>query len=121
VVPWAAGVDVGGVVDVLIEGPEAVVVAGATLGADLGTVDVASFLAEVSEAAGETREAGFLAVLAPGVEGIEVTGDGRTGWLTWAELGTLALDLAEEGDELRGEQVHRLVDELQQQFPGVEL
>jgi hypothetical protein len=74
----------------------------------------------VAEAAG-AREAGFLAVVAPGSEGVEVTGDGRTGWLTWAELGTVALDLAEEGDELRGEQVHRLVDELQERFPGIEL
>lgn len=120
VLPWAAGLAADGVSDVLVEGPEAVIVVGATLAADLGTVDVAAYLTELAEAAAG-RDYGFVAVLAPGASGSAVTDDGRTGWLTWAELGTVALDLAEEGDELRAEQVHRLVDELQQQFPGIEL
>jgi hypothetical protein len=43
------------------------------------------------------------------------------GWVTWRDLGTLALDLAEEADPLRAEQVHRLATELQERFPGIEL
>ncbi len=120
VLPWAAGLAADGVTDVLVEGPEVVMVVAATLAADLGAIDVGAYLTELAEAAG-SRDYGFVSVLVPGASGVAVTDDGRTGWLTWAELGTLALDLAEEGDELRGEQVHRLVDELQQQFPGIEL
>jgi hypothetical protein len=41
-----------------------------------------------------------------------------SGCLTWADLGALALDLAEEGDPLRREQVHQLVTQLQEKFPG---
>ena len=127
VVPWAAGLALDGVADVVLDGPEALVVLGTTLAAELPGSE--GLLAEVTEAAG-AREAGFVAVLAPGADGpgrpgadggVEVADDGRTGWVTWAELGTLALDLAEEGDELRGEQVSRLVDDLQARFPGVEL
>jgi len=33
----------------------------------------------------------------------------------------VALDLAEESDELRGEAVHRLVTQIQTQFPDAEL
>ena len=121
VVPWAAGLELDGVTDVVLDGPEALVVIGATLAADFPASEPPALLEVVAEAAGESREAGFLVVVAPGAEDVEVTGDGRTGWLTWTELGTVALDLAEEGDELRGEQVHRLVDELQQRFPGIEL
>ena len=125
VVPWAAGLELDGVTDVVLDGPEALVVVGATLATTFPAGDPAgeppALLQVVADAAGEAREAGFLVVVAPGADGVDVTGDGRTGWLTWAELGTVALDLAEEGDELRGEQVHRLVDELQQRFPGIEL
>ena len=121
IVPWAAGLELDGVTDVVLDGPEALVVIGATLAADFPASEPPGLLEVVAEAAGESREAGFLVVVAPGAEDVEVTGDGRTGWLTWTELGTVALDLAEEGDELRGEQVHRLVDQLQQRFPGTEL
>ena len=129
VVPWAAGLDLDGVTDVVLDGPEALVVVGATLAPAFPAGEPPALLGVVAEAAG-AREAGFVAVVAPGSaeppwperhDGVEVTGDGCTGWLTWAELGTVALDLAEEGDELRGEQVSRLVDELQQRFPGIEL
>ncbi|HWC09585.1 MAG TPA: hypothetical protein VG455_00030 [Acidimicrobiales bacterium] len=138
VLPWAAGLALDGVTDVVLDGPEALVVAAATLSPGLSP-QPSGLLAEVIEAAGDARQAGFVAVVAPGSDrpassessdrpasaersdGVDVTGDGFTGWLTWAELGTLALDLAEEGDELRGEQVSRLVDDLQRQFPGIEL
>ena len=120
VVPWAAGLELDGVTDVVLDGPEALVVVGATLAAEFPVSEPSALVEIVAEAAG-SREAGFLAVVGPGAEGLEATGDGRTGWLTWTELGTVALDLAEEGDELRGEQVHRLVDQLQQRFPGSEL
>ena len=129
VVPWAAGLALDGVTDVVLDGPEALVVAAATLSPGLSP-QPSGLLAEVIEAAGDARQAGFVAVVAPGSDrsassersdDVDVTGDGFTGWLTWAELATLALDLAEEGDELRGEQVSRLVDDLQRQFPGIEL
>lgn len=121
VLPWAAGLALDGVTDVVLDGPEALVVAGTTLAPDLPGREPAGLLQEVVEAAGESREAGFVAVVAPGAQEVVGTEDGRTGWVTWAELGTVALDLAEEGDELRSELVHRLVDQLQQRFPGVEL
>jgi hypothetical protein len=130
VLPWAAGLALDGVTDVVLDGPEALVVVGATLAAAFPPAEPPALLEEVAEAAGHSRQAGFVAVLAPGSDGpawpergggVDVAGDGSTGWLTWAELGTLALDLAEEGDELRGEQVSRLVDHLQQRFPGIEL
>ncbi len=130
VLPWAAGLALDGVADVVIDGPEALVVAGTTLAPDFPPPEPAGLLQEVAEAAGSARQAGFVAVVAPGSDGpawperrgpVDVTGDGYTGWVTWAELGTLALDLAEEGDELRGEQVSRLVDDLQLRFPGIEL
>ena len=121
VVPWAAGLELDGVTDVVLDGPEALVVVGATLAADFPPDEPPGLLQVVAEVAGDAREAGFLAVVAPGSGGVEGTDDGRTGWLTWAELGTVALDLAEEGDELRGEQVHRLIDQLQQRFPGIQL
>ena len=122
VVPWAAGLELDGVTDVVLDGPEALVVVGATLAAGFPPGSQPSGLLEVvADVAGTAREAGFVAVVAPGSEGVDVTDDGRSGWLTWAELGTVALDLAEEGDELRGEQVSRLVDQLQWRFPGIEL
>ena len=121
VLPWAAGLALDGVTDVVLDGPEALVVAGTTLAPDFPGREPAGLLQEVVEAAGESREAGFVAVVAPGAQEVVATDDGRTGWVTWAELGTVALDLAEEGDELRSELVHRLIDQLQQRFPGIEL
>ena len=44
------------------------------------------------------------------------------GWVTWHELGELALDLAEEEeDSLRADQVHLLVTQLQDRFPDIDL
>jgi hypothetical protein len=50
----------------------------------------------------------------------EVAG-GAVGWLSWRDLGALAVDLAEEADELRAGQAHRLVSDLQEQFPALDL
>ena len=44
-----------------------------------------------------------------------------TGWMTWADLGALALDLAEEADPTRAEMVHLLITELQRAFPELEV
>ena len=47
---------------------------------------------------------------------------GAVGWVTWHELGELALDLAEEEeDSLRADQVALLVDQLQARFPDIDL
>ena len=46
---------------------------------------------------------------------------GAIGWLSWRELGSMALDLAEEADPMRDEQVHRLVSQLQSRFPNLEV
>ena len=47
---------------------------------------------------------------------------GAVGWVTWHELGELALDLAEEEeDSLRADQVHLLVTQLQDRFPDIDL
>ena len=43
------------------------------------------------------------------------------GWVTWHELCELALDLAEEADPLRDDQVHLLVTQLQSRFPDIDL
>jgi hypothetical protein len=42
------------------------------------------------------------------------------GWISWPELGRLALDLAEESDPGAGEQVRRLVSELQARYPAAD-
>ncbi|MGI9080116.1 MAG: hypothetical protein ACR2GF_04740, partial [Acidimicrobiales bacterium] len=81
---------------------------------------------------------GFVVVVPPGTPDLgpclraaaeePLRGDGvvgvvpdTSGWVTWREVGELALDLAEESDELRGEAVHRLVSQMQTQFPDAEL
>lgn len=47
---------------------------------------------------------------------------GAVGWVTWHELGELALDLAEEEENsLRADQVALLVDQLQDRFPDIDL
>jgi hypothetical protein len=56
-----------------------------------------------------------------GPEAAELLSPANTGWLTWREVAELALDLAEEADELRGEAVHRLASEIQEQFPATGL
>ena len=146
VIPWATGLALDDAADVLLDGPEALVVAVATLRHDLAVDELrAGVLEAVAGTQPGGKPAGFVAVVPPGAAGLdhrlaeataadrpeeidrpeEVGADelvaGATGWLTWPELGTLAVDLAEESDELRAEQVHRLVSELQEQFPDIEV
>ena len=130
VVPWATQVAVDDAVDVLLDGPEALVVAVATLSADLGVDALRAVAAEaVAGSSPGGKEAGFVAVLPPDAGGAEPPlheaaselPDGAVGWLTWRDLGALAVDLAEEGDELRAAQAHRLVSDLQAQFPDLDL
>lgn len=119
VLPWATGLDLEDAVDIVVDGPEGVVVFAATLLSDLA-VDAlgAAALGAVTAGDGPERPAELVVVVPPDAGSAEPD---ATGWLTWRDLGTLALDLAEEGDELRAEQVHRLVGDLQDRFPGIEL
>jgi inorganic pyrophosphatase len=98
-----------------------VVVAGATFRADLSLAELRS---GVGQAMGDTlqggRQTGLVVVLPPDAADPTAALEGDAGWLTWRDLGVLALDLAEESDELRAEQVHRLVGDLQDRFPGVD-
>jgi SAM-dependent methyltransferase len=130
VVPWATGAAFDDAVDVLLDGPEALVVALATLGRELGGDQVRAGAREaVTGSSPGGKEAGLVAVLAPDTAGAgpsleeaaEELADGAAGWLTWRDLGTLAVDLPEEADELRRGQVHRLVSDLQEQFPALDL
>lgn len=127
VIPWATGVAFDDAVDVLLDGPEALVVALVTLAPQLGPDQVAAGVREAVAGSTGEKQAGFVAVVPPdGPEpaleevGAELAA-GAVGWLTWRDLGTLALDLAEEADELRAEQAHRLVSDLQAQFPALDL
>lgn len=119
--PWAAGIDLDGVADVVIDGPEALVVALGTLSAPVAPGDVRAALASGLEGAsghgGVRRPTGVVVVGPPDGGGWEPDlGDVTSGWLSWPELSRLALDLAEEGDPLRAEQVRRLVSQVQARF-----
>jgi len=142
--PWGATLSHPTATDVLIDGPEAVIVVVATLRADPA---IDELRAAALDALGRTqalrpadgdRQVGFVVVAPPGTpdlgpwlqaaadeplsddDVVEIVPD-ASGWITWTEVGELALDLAEESDELRGEAVHRLVSEMQAQFPDAEL
>lgn len=130
VIPWATGVAFDEAVDVLLDGPEALVLAVATIARELGGDDVQAGVREAVTGSSPTgKPAGFVAVLAPDTAGggpaLEEAADelaeGAVGWLTWRDLGALAVDLAEEADELRAGQVHRLVSDLQEHFPALDL
>jgi hypothetical protein len=133
---WATGLDLDRGTDVLLDGPEALVIAVAYVDAVPPSGEVRGAMAKVvSDASLGGRQAGFLAVvptrddetqlqsvLEQAASGDEL--DALTeavGWVTWRELGELALDLAEESDPLRDDQVHLLVTELQRRFPDIEL
>lgn len=136
--PWGTSLSYSGAVDVVIDGPEALILAVATLDPD---PPVDRLRAAAIEALGDSvsadRLVGFVVVVPPGTPDLgpwlesaaeDQSGDGTfellagsSGWLTWHELGELALDVAEESDELRGEAVHQLVSEIQAHFPADDL
>lgn len=137
--PWGASVAYPGAVDVVIDGPEALIVAVATLDPDPPVAELrAAALEAVGHTVGPDRQVAFVLVVPPGTPDLdpwlEVAAaeeppsgtlvellPGSSGWLTWREVAELALDLAEEADELRGEAVHRLMSQIQSQFPDAEL
>jgi hypothetical protein len=140
VVPWAAGTDATDFADVVLDGPQAYVVFACTVipnpaDEDLRAAAVAALDGSVH---GMGRDAGLVVVAPPGSDdmlarlevatGFELR-DGRIAsellaeamsWISWPELGRLALDLAEESDPGAGEQVRRLVSELQARYPAAD-
>jgi hypothetical protein len=134
---WATGLELDSGVDVLIDGPNALLICVATLqpapppGETRGAMVKA-----VSDAALGGRKPAFLAVVptrddeaqlqaaleaAASGDGLDAL-TGSVGWVTWHELGELALDMAEEEeDSLRADQVALLVDQLQDRFPDIDL
>jgi hypothetical protein len=134
---WATGLELDSGADVLIDGPVCLVAAvatfqsappsGETRGAMMKVVSDASlggrqpaFLAIVPSRDDEAQLESALEMAASG-EGLEAL-TGAVGWVTWHELGELALDLAEEEeDSLRADQVEMLVDQLQERFPDIDL
>ncbi|MBV8385210.1 MAG: hypothetical protein JOZ68_14640 [Acidimicrobiia bacterium] len=134
---WATGVDLERSVDVLIDGPNGLVICLATLDSS-PTSDEArnAMLKAASDAALGGRRPAFLAVVPTrDDEGqlqalLEAAASGddldaltaAVGWVTWRELSEIALDLAEEEeDSLRADQVALLVDQLQARYPDLDL
>lgn len=134
---WATGLELDSGVDVLIDGPNALLICVATLQPAPPSGETrGAMLKAVSDAALGGRKPAFLAVVptrddeaqlqaaleaAASGDGLEAL-SGSVGWVTWHELGELALDLAEEeGDSLRADQVALLVDQLQDRFPDIDL
>ena len=124
-------------VDVLMDGPEALVIGVATFQAAPPSGETRGAMTKaVSDAALGGRRAAFLAIVptrddeaqlqaaleaAASGDGLDAL-TGAVGWVTWHELGELALDLAEEEeDSLRADQVALLVDQLQARFPDIDL
>ncbi|HEX2041412.1 MAG TPA: hypothetical protein VHF24_02140 [Acidimicrobiales bacterium] len=128
VVPWATGAAFDDAVDVVLDGPEALVVVLASLVRELGPDQVRAGVREVLTATSPSAKAGGVVLVlppdSPGPPPEDAAAElpaGTVGWLTWRDVGALAVDLAEEADELRAGQVHRLVTDLQEQFPSLDL
>ena len=121
VLPWATGLVLDDAADVVIDGPRAMVVARATLRLDVPLAELGGGALEAVTDALGTRQSALVVVVPPEAPDPGADLGRAAGWLTWRDLGVLALDLAEEADELRAEQVHRLAGELQDQFPGIVL
>jgi hypothetical protein len=134
---WATGLELDSGVDVLIDGPNALLACVATLQPAPPSGETrGAMMKVVSDAALGGRKPAFLAVVptrddeaqlqaaleaAASGDGLDAL-TGSVGWVTWHELGELALDLAEEEeDSLRADQVHLLVTYLQDQFPDIDL
>ena len=134
---WATGLELDSGADVLIDGPQALVVGVATLQPAPPSGETrGAMMKAVSDAALGGRKPAFLAIVptrddeaqlqaaleaAASGDGLDALTD-AVGWVTWHELGELALDLAEEEeDSLRADQVALLVDQLQDRFPDIDL
>jgi hypothetical protein len=134
---WATGLELDSGADVLIDGPECLVVAVATYQSAPPSGETrGAMMKAVSDAGLGGRQPAFLAVVptrddeaqlqaaleaAAASDGLESLA-GAVGWVTWHELGELAIDLAEEEeDSLRADQVEMLVDQLQERFPDIDL
>jgi len=134
---WATGLELDTGTDVLVDGPEALLVCVATVDPAPPSGETRGAMTKaVSDAALGGRKPSFLAVVptrddeaqlqaaleaAASGDGFEAL-TGSVGWVTWHELGELALDLAEEEeDSLRADQVHLLVTQLQDRFPDIDL
>ena len=143
---WRSGRHLTDAVDVLLDGPEALVLVECTF-KDVLTPEHLGEGAEAALGLSERgdRMAGYV-LIGPGVDEAEADrvrdalaadlldlppGEGHglrpeaiehiAGWTTWADLGALTLDLAEEADPLRAEMAHLLVTELQEQYPGIDV
>ncbi|MEW6155118.1 MAG: hypothetical protein AB1673_14205 [Actinomycetota bacterium] len=137
--PWGAELAGPDVSDVVLDGPEAVVVAAATLKAAPPIEQVtAAAVGALDRSLKGARQAGLVLVVPPGAQRSEAlvgaaTGvallDGRpasdllaaTGVVTWTELGRLALDLAEGAGPAPAAVVHQLVTDLQAAWPEAEI
>lgn len=138
--PWGTSLALDAAADVVLDGPESRIVVVATLRIDPPVEELrAGVVGALAATLDPGRQPGFVVVVPPGTPDLDPWLDvatdfdvrdhqraaellpASTGWLTWRELGELALDLAEEADELRREAVHRLASELQAQFPNAEL
>ncbi len=134
VVPWVAGGTMPDVAEVALDGPDAYVLLACTLLSDPAEAQLrAAAMAALEPAMRGGREAGVVVVAPPGSDDVLARLEGATrfalddrhlardrltlGWVSWPELGRLALDLAEESDPAPREQVRRLIEELQGRFP----
>ena len=137
VVPWGAGLDAGAVCDVVcdvvLDGPEAYVVVACALVANPpggGTAIRAAAMAALDGSVHDAREAGLVVVSPQGWTGEQLRHaaavelrdgrlasdllEGAMGTVTWADLGRLAADLAEEGapDTIPEAQVRELIRQM---------
>ncbi|HET7652354.1 MAG TPA: hypothetical protein VFK42_04900 [Acidimicrobiales bacterium] len=146
---WRSGLELTGSTDVVIDGPDAVVLVEATFLTDLGADHLAvgaDAALGLPQRADSGKPAAFVLVRPSLDDANEAErlqdelaadlldlpeGEGHglreealehiAGWLTWADVGALAVDIAEESDPLRQELVHRLVTQLQARFPGIDV
>jgi hypothetical protein len=144
VVPWGTELPGSKLCPVVLDGPEAYVVVACAGVADPSQEELrAAAMAALEGSLAGGRDVGLVVVVPPEAPlediaarirvaaDVELHGgrrayellDGAVGDVSWAGLGRLVLDLIEEGDPDTAptEQVHRLVTEIQQQYPGVEV
>jgi hypothetical protein len=131
---WATGLDLDAAVDVVLDAPEALVLIEAAVDSSPSEAAIEAGMRTVIDVAGKGGRPPAFLLVAP--EGDDEVGTrletasagtefeplaGAIGWLSWRELGRMALDLAEEADPLRDEQVHLLVSQLQSRFPNLQV